>query len=138
MPAAGRFVLDANAVLALLLDEPGRDVALDLLNTLDHQCVIHALNSCEVFYDLLRRDNLEAAVTLVEALEGIGIQVIGTMDRRLWERAGRLKASLRRVSLADCIAMALTLETDATLVTTDHHELDRIAAEGVCPILFLR
>lgn len=138
MPVAGRFVFDANAVIALLLGEPGRELALALLESEEHDHSIHALNVCEVYYDFLRRGNASAAETVVEILQSNGLQVVSTLDRALWEQAGRLKATLRRVSLADCVALALALQTEATLVTTDHHEMDRVASEGVCPILFLR
>jgi hypothetical protein len=51
---------------------------------------------------------------------------------------GRLKAVHRKVSLADCCAMALTNRVGGTLLTTDHHELDALALLGVCPMKFIR
>ena len=52
--------------------------------------------------------------------------------------AGKLKGAWKRVSLADCFALALALEESGTMVTTDHHELDSLADAKVCPIRFIR
>jgi hypothetical protein len=60
------------------------------------------------------------------------------LDTAFWQEAGKLKAVHRRVSLANCLAVALTLRTGGSLVTSDHHELDPLAALGVCPIIFFR
>jgi predicted nucleic acid-binding protein len=56
-------------------------------------------------------------------------------DRRA---AGKLKAEWRRISLADCFALALALGENGTLLTADHHELDRLAQEAIAPIRFIR
>ncbi len=58
-------------------------------------------------------------------------------DQSLWQEAGRLKAK-GKVSLADCFALALTNRVGGTLLTSDHHELDAIAAAGICNITFIR
>jgi hypothetical protein len=50
---------------------------------------------------------------------------------------GKLKAQ-HRASLADFCAVALTNRIGGTLLTSDHHELDVIAAAGICPITFIR
>ena len=44
----------------------------------------------------------------------------------------------RRVSLADCFAIALALLENGTVLTSDHHELDPIAQADLCPIRFIR
>ena len=69
---------------------------------------------------------------------GMVLELIEEVPSSIWRTAGKLKAAWRRVSLADCFALALALETSATLVTTDHRELDPLAEAGVCPIRFLR
>jgi hypothetical protein len=35
-------------------------------------------------------------------------------------------------------AVAFALREDGTLVTSDHHEFDPIAAAGICPFQFIR
>jgi len=34
--------------------------------------------------------------------------------------------------------LAFALRENATVVTSDHHEFDPIAATGICPVLFIR
>jgi uncharacterized protein with PIN domain len=132
------LVFDACAVIALLEDEPGAGVVEDLLQEPTHRCVIHALNACEVYYDLYRRGNMEDADTLETILGELGLELLETLPPDLWRAAGKLKAEWRRVSLADCFALALTRQVEGALVTSDHHELDRLAEAGVCPIRFIR
>lgn len=56
----------------------------------------------------------------------------------LWRSAGRLKAKWKRVSLADCIALALAVQEQGCLLTSDHHELEAVAQSGDCTIEFFR
>ena len=58
-------------------------------------------------------------------------------DREFWEKAGRLKATQRRVSLADCFGLTLAVRPGGEFLTTDHHELDSIASMGSYPITFI-
>jgi uncharacterized protein with PIN domain len=132
------YVFDACAFIALLEDEPGSAVVEALLKDPSNRCLIHAVNACEVYYDLCRRGDLEGAASLDSIFSGYGLALLDTMPPALWRRAGDLKAAWRRVSLADCFALALAIQENATLVTSDHHELDPIAEAGVCPIRFIR
>lgn len=138
MAAEPVFVFDACAIVALLQGEPGAEEVVTLLEKDENRCRIHALNVCEVFYDGLRRGSLSDADSLDRLLTQSGFEIETELPLALWETAGRLKAELRRVSLADCFAVALTLRHQGTLVTSDHHELDPLAASQVCPIQFIR
>lgn len=51
---------------------------------------------------------------------------------------GQYKADIRRISLADCFALALTKTMRGRLLTSDHHEFDKIVPLGICPITFIR
>lgn len=55
-----------------------------------------------------------------------------------WQDAGRLKAQLMRVSLADCYCLALARRTGGDVPTADHHEFDALVPRGICPIRFIR
>lgn len=104
----------------------------------ERRCLIHAVNVCEVYYDLLRRGDLESANSLEDLLQAGGLKIYAALPPELWREAGGIKADLRRLSLADCFAMALTLQENGTLVTSDHHEFDPVAEAGLCPIQFIR
>jgi len=56
----------------------------------------------------------------------------------MWRQAGTLKAIHRRVSLADCFAIALAQTLGATLITADHHEFDALLDKAVREIKFIR
>jgi predicted nucleic acid-binding protein len=51
---------------------------------------------------------------------------------------GELKAVRKKISLADCCAVILANRVGGVLLASDHHELDALAADGVCPITFIR
>jgi uncharacterized protein with PIN domain len=138
LPAESLFVLDACAVVAFLEDEPGAEIVEALLLDGDHRCVIHGINACEVYYDLYRRTGEERANKLAKVLADHGVAVEESLSAGLWQAAGKIKAEWRRVSLADCVALALAIRDGGTLVTSDHHELDRIAQAQVCAIRFIR
>lgn len=138
MPAEPVFVFDACAVIALLEDEPGAGVVERLLQDAAGRCLIHAVSACEVYYDLYRRGSRDDAETIDQIFAEYGLEILEAMPSELWRIAGKLKADWRRVSLADCFALALTIREGGTLVTSDHHELDRLAEAGLCPILFIR
>lgn len=60
------------------------------------------------------------------------------MDILFWQQVGNLKVTPGKLSLADCFALALAQRMEATLVTSDRHEFEPIAALKLCPILFIR
>lgn len=138
MPAENVYVFDACAVVALLDDEPGAEVVEALLEGEECRCLIHVLNACEVYYHLYRRAGKERAAKLEGLLKGYGFELIDSLLPVLWQEAGELKAEWRRVSLADCFALALTIREKATLVTSDRHELEPIAEADLCPFRFIR
>lgn len=131
-------VLDACAMIAYLRDEPGADVVEALLLDKNNSCVAHAVNLCEVFYDFMRVADENAAHTAIADLESMGLVVREDMDAQFWQEAGKYKATIKKVSLADCFAMALTNRIQADLYTSDHHEFDSIVASGICSVKFIR
>ncbi len=103
------YVLDACAVLAFLHQEEGAEVVASLLQDTHSRRLIHAINACEVYYDLYRRSGEEAAAAVESILEKSGLEIESSMSSDFWQVAGRLKAVWRRISLADCFALALTI-----------------------------
>ncbi len=131
-------VLDACAVLAFLRKEPGHETVRAIIEDVGNDCFVHALNLCEVFYGIHRESGEAAAMNAIADIRSLGVRTRTDIDETFWQEVGRLKSVWRRVSLADCFAMVLTLRLNGELVTSDHHELDPLAAAGVCPINFFR
>ena len=60
------------------------------------------------------------------------------MDAEFWRDVGGAKAMQRRVSLADCCALALARRLGGRLVSADRHEFEPILSAGICQIEFIR
>jgi PIN domain nuclease of toxin-antitoxin system len=131
------YVMDATAMIAFLNGERGADLVGNCLLDPDSNSLAHAINCCEVYYGAYRESGEAAAEMAMEKIADVGIQMRDDFDPNFWKEAGKLKAS-HRISLADAFAIALTLRVGGTLITSDHHELDPIAAAGLCPITFFR
>lgn len=131
------YVLDACAMIAFLKNEEGADVVEDALLDRSSQCIAHAINLCEVYYDFYRAGDESVADSALVDLRALGLVERDDIDEQFWKDAGKLKAQ-GRISLADCFAIALTNRIGGTLLTSDHHEMDSIAAAGTCSITFIR
>ncbi len=119
------------ALRALLAAHPQRVAADDRpdLTGLD-------LGDRAVFDAEAGRRFAEATLARVEAA---GVQIVGDGDfPDLWKRAGAVKSQFRRVSLADCFGVALSVELEAPFWTSDRHELEALQSAGVAAIVFIR
>ena len=132
------LVFDACALIALADREQGADYLASLIANDENTCFVHSLNFCEVYYNAYRIKSQDEAEALIDGFLKLGFVLRDDMDRDLWLGAGELKAIYKKVSLADCFAITLADRLDAELVTSDHHELDTLADQGVCKILFFR
>ena len=137
------YVLDACAVIAFLRGEEGADIVTSLL--LNENCIAHAVNLCEVYYDcLLRGDNESTALELIADLKSLDLSFREDMDNQFWQMVASYKARIRKASLniplADCFVLSLADREKATIVTSDHHEFDPILEKGFCPgtVKFIR
>jgi len=123
-----RYVLDACALLALLRDEDGADVVADIIKAAASgkaEVSIHKANLLEVYYDIYRSVNKEIADDVMEEVKTNPITVISDISDSIFEEAGRLKASYS-VSFADIFALATASVAHATLLTSDHHEMNEV------------
>ena len=131
------YVMDANAMIAVLNNEPGADVVEKLLTPKGTIAYAHAVNICEVFYGVLRATDEATAQKALTDIVSLGIQTRADMDDPFWQDIGRIKAN-HRLSLADGFAVALARRVGCELVTSDHHELEALAQAGICMINFFR
>jgi PIN domain nuclease of toxin-antitoxin system len=120
-------VLDASAMIALLRGEAGAEaVSIEIGNPASN-ALAHALNLCEVYYDFARASGEGVAAEAINDLLALGIKERNDMHDTFWRAMGRLKSTHKRVSLADCAALALAANSDAVLLTADRHELEAAA-----------
>lgn len=125
-------------MIAWLDGEPGCETVERILQHEGGPHLLHTINACEVFYHTYRRAGEARALQLATLLQRLNFTLEPSLPSSLWHEAGKLKAQWSRVSLADCVALALAIREKGVLVTSDHHEFDRIAKAGLCTILFIR
>lgn len=106
-------VIDASALLALLLDEPGADVVTAALSD-DARC--SAVNWSEVAQKVRGRGSDWR--TAAAALRSFGLVVEPATDEDA-ERAAALWSATAGLSLADRFCLALGDRLDATVWTAD-------------------
>jgi len=132
------YALDASAIIAFVTAEPGGRFVEELLADPQNRCFAHAANLCEVYYDACRRIGPAAAGQLISDLSGSGLWFRSDMDQAFWQQAGRLKAEVRRISLADCFGLVLSTALRAEFVTADRHEMTALGERPEYQIRFIR
>ena len=55
-----------------------------------------------------------------------------------WQQVARHEATITRISLADCFALALASRESAVLVTSDRKEFEPVVPLNICQINFIR
>lgn len=118
-------VLDAQALVAFLLDEPAADAVSELLRAPSNAAVISAINLAELI-DVLVRGYRRPRADVEEKLDWLvtgGLEVIRT-DEGMGRVAVRIRSEdyhLTRspLSLADCAALATAVARQDALATAD-------------------
>ena len=107
-------VLDASAILAIYLLEPGAEKVAPLLQ----KSSVAAVNIAEVMSTLMDRNATPHVLSMVEAtLKDLAVPV----DYDLARRAARLRTATRKagLSLADRICLSLGARTGLPVITAD-------------------
>jgi predicted nucleic acid-binding protein len=116
------FVLDANAILRLLENEPGsqrvEQLILDARRGENH-LLLSVANWGEVFYLSWQRHGEQAANETMAGLSRLPIEVL-PVDLPQARKAGEIKVR-HQIPYVDCLAAALAALHQATLVTSDRH-----------------
>ena len=131
------YVLDACALIALLLNEEGADKVAYIYknaNIKSDKIIMNAVNLLEVYYDFYRAYDKKTADEMFVFVEESTINIVTEIDKTVLTEAGHLKACYK-ISLADSFALAQTKVLNGILLTSDHHEFDVI--ENKEPIKFM-
>ena len=117
-----RVVLDASAVLAVILEEPGADVVVEALRS---GAAMSTVNVAEVAARLHQDGWSDAEVALV--FDSLGIEVL-PFDPESALLSGRLRTATRKfgLGLGDCACLACALAEGCPVLTSDRswRELD--------------
>jgi ribonuclease VapC len=114
------YVLDSYALLAYLQAEPGSEKVRELLRRAragEISAVMSTINLGEVLYTVARRLGDNAAAETLDDTLRLPVELAdATMDRVL--AVAQIKAR-HAVSYADCFAVSLAKELEASVVTGD-------------------
>lgn len=129
-------VLDAQALVALLIGEPAAGPVAAILRDPQDRSAVSAVNIAEVI-DVLVRLRLRTYAEVAEKLDWLasgGLEIVGA-DESVGRLAGRIRADhydrrRRPVSLADCVALATARVLEQPLATSDRVLIEVARAEG--------
>jgi predicted nucleic acid-binding protein len=125
------YVLDACALIAVLNNEQGsanvRKLLLQATND-EISVFINPVNLLEVYYDLIKTDGLQQADDILQNIYSSAIKILSSIPPAIIREAGRFKTTYKKMSLADAFACATAAVLSADLVTSDHKELEPVAA----------
>lgn len=133
-----KIIFDACAIIAFFRDETGADIVEKYLFNDQYYCMIHSINICEVYYDFWRSDGESFAENLVKDLQNTGVQIRSDLTGDFWRQVAKYKATIKRISLADCFALTLVNREDGILVTSDRKEFEPVIPLNICSINFIR
>ena len=115
-----RYVLDSYAMIAYFEDEPGADRVAQILRQLVQgkaKGYMSVVNWGEVYYNIMREEGVTDAEKVILQLDRFPIQIVD-VNKDLAYEAAKLKGKYR-IAYADCLAAALSMQLNATLVTGD-------------------
>jgi len=130
-----KYVLDANAMLDFVDAGPGAQRVRALLHEAHERraaVVISVLNWGEIFYLLWQHRGEEKAHRTLAQLERLPLEIV-PVDLAQALKAGEIKA-VHKIPYVDCVAAALAVLQQATLVTSDR-DFERLGRHF--PILWI-
>jgi predicted nucleic acid-binding protein len=130
------YVLDACALIAYLNDEPGADIVEALFNQ-EKRVAISMVNVYEVYYDAVKSMGEENAKSLLAEIEELPVKIVKNISKEIITEAAKFKVNYS-MSLADSIALGLTKQLNACIVTSDHHEFDKIDEKRLITFHWIR
>jgi len=126
------YVLDACAMVALLNGEKGAEAVDNLFRQAvngEIKLYISIINLLEVYYGFIGDMGVAKTQEIMKVIDETPLVVVSAISQRVYHEAARIKGTHRRLSLADSVGIATADELGGIFVTSDHHELEAIAAK---------
>lgn len=134
------YVVDACALIAYLFDEEGASLFQKFLMNArngDINMVMHVANLGEVYYDIVKRNDISIAQETYNDLKQLPIRFEDRISDQMVYKIGEVKTTFR-ISYADAFAVAQTVLSSAELITTDHKEFEPLEKASILKIKWLR
>lgn len=135
-----QYVLDANAIICILREELGKEKVEEVLLYASQgicKVYLHKITLLEIYYDILRSKGKNEADFIFEIIKDFPIIVVDNLSDVFLKKAGSFKP-LFKTSFADLFVLALATTHNATVITSDHHEMDTIEKSGLIKFLWIR
>ncbi len=134
------YVVDACALIAYLFDEEGASLFQNFLVNArndDINMLMHVANLGEVYYDIVKRNDIAIAQETYEDIKQLPIRFEDRISDQMVYKIGEVKTTFR-ISYADAFAVAQAILSSAELITTDHKEFEPLEKAGIVKIKWLR
>lgn len=133
-----KIILDACAVIAFFRDEAGAEIVENYFSDSQSTCLIHSINLCEIYYDFWRNGGEATAERMVQDLQRIDVIIRDDLTIDFWRQVGKYKATIKKISLADCFALTLANRESGILLTSDRKEFEPLIPLNICQIELIR
>jgi uncharacterized protein len=131
------YVLDACALIAYFNNEIGANHVEKILSQANCTRLMSIINVYEVCYDSARVAGFNEGLRLYQEIKKLPITIMREIEDDVLTHAIHFKITYQ-VSVADSIALGLAKSRKATLVTSDHHEFDPVAAANELSFSWIR
>ena len=131
-----KFVLDACAVLALIKGEQGMNIVRSAIES-DDEVFLHSVTLLEVYYNVAKEHGMDNADLFFEQIMQTTIKIIYEITENTIKHAGYFKSKYK-ISLGDSFVLATAKLHNATIISSDHHELDTIEMSENINFLWIR
>ena len=134
-----KYLIDACAFITFLDEEEGAAQVAEIIgkaNSGEAEVYMSCIQLLEIYYDRGRIKNWDYAESVFKSLANSAIKIIYNFSPEGLRYAGRLKV-MYSISLADGIACAVAQELSATLITSDHSELEPVEQHEKISFLWL-
>jgi len=132
--------LDACALIALLAGERGAEKVRDLIqDAIEGKITLcmNQINLLEVYYHIIGTYNQNEANRMLEKVKAFPIEIIIGLSDDVFKEAGRIKSKYK-IPLGDSIVVSECITRSATLVTSDHSDLEEIESSEKIKINWFR
>jgi len=126
--AKDKYALDSCALLALIYKEDGFNFVKSIFKQAaegDVEISMNKLNLYEAYYDILRSRGANQAEAVYGMVLKSPVQIVDGISDPVFRQGAQLKTKYR-MSLADSILLGQALASDASVITSDHHEFDSV------------